>query len=286
VPSLPLLGPDDPPPVTVFNAQGQGRGPGLAGVPEQGGVVVVCDHARPAVPRSLNGLGLEDRHFRRHIAYDIGAAEVALALAAMFDAPAVLSGYSRLVIDLNRSLDDPTAVPVLSDDTVIPGNRAIDADGERRRVDAIFRPYHETIAAIIAARRQAGQVPAIVSIHSFTPSMHGIERPWHVGVLWDYDPRLPVPLMQRLRDDGRWRVGDNEPYSGRNTPGGTIETHATPAGLPNVLIELRQDLIATSQGVEAWAGVLAAALRPILADPGLFRVEHHLRPEAPLSWPA
>ncbi|HYH18799.1 MAG TPA: N-formylglutamate amidohydrolase [Azospirillum sp.] len=261
----PLIGPDDPPPVSVLNAQG--RAP----------VVLVCDHASSAVPRALDRLGLEEEQFARHIAYDIGAVEVTRRLSERFSAPAVLSGYSRLVIDLNRALEDPTAVPVVSDDVVIPGNRALDAEETRRRVDAFFTPYHDAVAAVIAAKRAQGQVPALLSIHSFTPEMRGVARPWHVGVLWDCDPRIPIPLIERLRADGRWVVGDNEPYSGRNTLGGTVEMHATPAGLPNVLIEVRQDLISTPEGCAQWAQVVGDALVPILADPNLYRIEMHPR---------
>ncbi|MGQ9365945.1 N-formylglutamate amidohydrolase [Azospirillum sp. A39] len=264
-PPPPLLGPGDPPPATVLNPTGSCR------------AVLVCDHAHRAIPRSLGTLGLTDEELSRHIAYDIGAADLTRRLSARFDATAVLSGYSRLVIDPNRSLEDPTAVPVVSDDVVIPGNRALDAEGVRRRVDAIFRPYHEAVAAVLAGRRAAGTVPALVSVHSFTPSMRGVARPWHVGVLWDHDPRIAAPLLERLRALGRWCIGDNEPYSGRGTLGGTVESHATPAGLPNVLLEVRQDLVATPEGVAQWAEILGDALAPVLADPGLYRVEHHPR---------
>ena len=264
-PPPPLLGPDDPPPVTVLNPDSESA------------LLLVCDHATRAVPKALDQLGLTEEQLCRHIAYDIGAAEVTKRLAARFGATAVLSGYSRLVIDPNRALDDPTAIPVVSDDVIIPGNRALDAAEEQRRVEAIFNPYHAAIAAEVARRRARGQVPAMVSIHSFTPMMRGVARPWHVGVLWDRDPRIPLPLIERLRADGRWCVGDNEPYSGRNTAGGTVETHATPAGLPNVLIEVRQDLIAIAEGVALWAGVLGDALEPILADPALYRVELYPR---------
>ncbi|MCW2237425.1 N-formylglutamate amidohydrolase [Azospirillum canadense] len=264
-PPPPLLGPEDPPPFTVLNPES--RSP----------LLILCDHATRAVPKALGDLGLPEEQLCRHIAYDIGAAELTRRLARRFGATAVLAGYSRLVIDPNRALNDPTAIPVVSDDVVIPANRALDAAEERRRVEAIFIPYQDAVAAEIARRRERGQVPAIVSVHSFTPVMRGVARPWHVGILWDRDPRIPVPMIARLRADGRWCVGDNEPYTGRTTLGGTVETHATPAGLPNVLIEVRQDLIAIPEGVATWAQVLGDALEPILADPDLYRVEMHPR---------
>lgn len=264
-PPPPLLGPGDPPPVTVLNPQG--RSP----------LLLVCDHASAAVPRSLDRLGLEEAQFGRHIAYDIGAADLTRRLSERFDAVAVLSGYSRLIVDPNRDLNDPTAMPVVSDDVVIPANRAIDHAEAQRRIDAIFTPYHEAVAAEVARKREAGTVPAMVSVHSFTPAMRGVARPWHIGVLWDRDPRIAVPLIGRLRADGRWVVGDNEPYSGRTTLGGTVETHATPAGLPNVLLEVRQDLIADPAGVELWARVIGDALEPILADPALYEERRYPR---------
>ncbi|MGF7172449.1 N-formylglutamate amidohydrolase [Azospirillum doebereinerae] len=264
-PVPPLLGPDDPPAVTVLNPEA--RGP----------LLLVCDHASRAVPKALGDLGLPEEQLCRHIAYDIGAAELTRRLAAHFAATAVLSGFSRLVVDPNRDLDDPTAIPVVSDDTVIPGNRALDAEAQARRIEAIFRPYHAAVADAVAAVRDRGQVPVMVSVHSFTPAMRGVARPWHIGVLWDHDPRVAVPLLDALRADGRWCVGDNEPYSGRDTTGGTVETHATPAGYPNVLLEVRQDLIATPDGVALWAGVLADTLGPILSLPSLTAARHYPR---------
>lgn len=262
----PLLGPDDPPPVTVLNPGGSCR------------AILLCDHASRAIPKALGDLGgLTEEQLCRHVAYDIGAAAMTRILSERFDAVAVLSGYSRLIVDLNRALEDPTAMPVVSDDVVVPANRALDAAMQKQRVDALFTPYHEAVAGVIAEKRAAGVAPAIVSVHTFTPVMRGAVRPWHVGILWDRDPRIAVPMMERLNADGRWCVGDNQPYSGRGTMGGTVETHATPAGLPNVLIEVRQDLVATDEGAALWAGVLADALAPILADPALYRVEMHGR---------
>nr|WP_298369538.1 N-formylglutamate amidohydrolase [Azospirillum sp.] len=261
----PLLGLDDPPPVTVLNPQAIGP------------LLLVCDHASRAIPHSLDNLGLPEEQLGRHIAYDIGAAALTRRLAERFSATAVLSGYSRLVIDPNRDLEDPTAIPVISDGVVIPGNRALDAAAQAQRVDAVFRPYQEAVGREVARVRARGQVPILLSVHSFTPEMRGVARPWHIGVLWDRDPRLPLPLLSALRADGRWRVGDNEPYSGRDTTGGTVETHATPAGYPNALLEVRQDLIDDEAGVALWAQVLGDALEPLLTAPDLATIHHYPR---------
>jgi predicted N-formylglutamate amidohydrolase len=256
-----LLGPDDPAPFERFNVHG--RRP----------VLLICDHASRVVPRSLDDLGLDEALLRRHIGWDIGAPEVTRRLARALDAPAILGGYSRLVIDLNRRLDDPTSICAIGDGVIVPGNRGLDPGDVQQRVDEVFQPYHQAVVAAIAGFRAGGVTPAIISVHSCTPVMRGFERPWHIGVLWDRDGRLAVPLIDRLRAESALCVGDNEPYSGRDRVGYSIDTHATPAGLPNVLIEIRQDLIDTHHGAEQWADLLAPMLDVILADPGLYQAE-------------
>ena len=263
-PTAPLLAADEPPPFEVVHPEG--RAP----------LLMICDHASRAVPRSLGHLGLEESLLMRHIGWDIGAAAVARRLAALLDAPAVLCGYSRLVIDCNRGLGDPTSIPEVSDGIAVPGNVGLTPAKRVARVDGIFRPYHGAIAAELAAFAASGVVPVVFSVHSFTPVMNGLARPWHVGVLWDKDPRVPVPLIAELAAaDPRRIVGDNEPYSEREAPAGySVRTHAVPAGLPHAGVEIRQDLIDTAAGAMAWADALAAALKPVLARPGLNRIEH------------
>jgi len=258
-----LLGPGDPPPFEVVNPDGAGR------------VVLIADHAGRAIPAALGTLGLDEVALARHIAWDIGIADVTRRLAERLDAPAVLAGYSRLVIDCNRHLDDPTSIAQVSDGVDIPGNRGLTAAQRARRAEACFRPYHEAVSRVIEGRRRAGAVPALVSMHSFTPIFAGVERPWHVGVLWNRDPRLAVPLMQKLRADPAICVGDNEPYSGRDEHGYSIHVHGQQLGLAHVLIELRQDLIDTRHGAVEWADRLADVLAEILTDEDVFRVVHY-----------
>ena len=252
-----LLGPGDPPPVVLVNPEG--RFPAL----------FLCDHAANAVPHGLGRLGLDEEALSRHIAYDIGAAGVARLLSRRFDAPAVLSGYSRLVIDINRDLDDPTSIPEISDGVVVPANRDLTPEAARARVETLFRPYHDGVAAMIGRMLAGGCVPAVVSIHSFTPVMDGFERPWHLGVLWDSDRRMAGPLLERLAGEADLIVGDNEPYSGRGAVGSTLDRHCRERGLPHVLIELRQDLIADPEGQAAWAGRIGDALEGVLSDPAI-----------------
>jgi predicted N-formylglutamate amidohydrolase len=190
------------------------------------------------------------------VAYDVGARAVTLALSDAFDAPAVLGGCSRLVIDPNRGEDDPTLVMRIYDGTIIPGNQGITPARVPERLARLYRPYHEALARLARDR-------AILAVHSFTPCLRGRPpRPWHVGVLYSHlDARLSHPLILRLRAEPDLCVGDNEPYSG-HLPGDAIDRHALRHGRLNTLIEIRQDLIATPEAQAAWARRLA----PILAQ--------------------
>lgn len=244
-----LLGPEDPPPVVAVNAEGAAP------------LLLVCDHASRAFPAALGRLGVAEAALDRHIAWDIGAAEVTRRLARLLDAPALLGGYSRLVIDLNRGLDQRSLIPEVSDGVAIPGNRALSAAEREARIEALHRPWHRAVASEmrrLTARH--GKPPILLGVHSCTPVMDGFVRPWQVGVLWDGDDAVARPLMAALAAPGDLRVGDNEPYSGRDRDGGTLEIHAMDAGLPCASLEIRQDLISDAAGCAAWAERLAAAL--------------------------
>lgn len=243
------------------------------------GLLLLCDHASNALPPAYGRLGLAESEFERHIAYDIGAAWATEAMAGALGVPALLTTFSRLLIDPNRGHDDPTLVMRLSDGAIVPGNARIDAaeiDARRRH---FWQPYHDRIERVLSDMRATGVVPAIVSIHSFTPFWKGTPRPWHVGLLWDNDPRLPLPLLHALSHEpdlqpATEKVGDNEPYDGA-LPGDTIDTHATRHGLANVLIEVRQDLMAEEAVARAWGERLARLVGTILPRPELHRIELH-----------
>ncbi|ACA19527.1 N-formylglutamate amidohydrolase [Methylobacterium sp. 4-46] len=230
------------------------------------GLILLCDHASNAVPEDLGSLGLDAPHFERHIGYDIGAAAVTRALSRRLGAPALLTTFSRLIIDPNRGRDDPTLVMRLSDGTVVPGNARITPEGVAARIARFYDPYDRAIAAAVAAGRDAGRPPALVAVHSFTPAWRGVPRPWQVGILWDgRDGRVARPLLDGLRaDPAGLTVGDNEPYAG-GLPGDTLDRHAGARGLPNALIEIRQDLIADEAGQAEWAGRFARLLAPLIA---------------------
>lgn len=237
------------------------------------GVLLLCDHATNALPESYAALGLPPSQLERHIAYDIGAAWMTRRLAELLEAPAILSRFSRLLIDPNRGADDPTLVMRISDGNLIPGNARIGAQEIECRRNLYWRPYREAIAAKIEAMMALGPLPAIISIHTFTPFWKTKARPWEIGILWDSDPRFARPLIAALAEDGIV-VGDNQPYDGA-LAGDTLDEEVTRRGLAGVLIETRQDLVAKQDAADAWAGRLAPILRPILGRPELHRIEFH-----------
>jgi predicted N-formylglutamate amidohydrolase len=221
--------------------------------------LITCDHATNTVPPEINGgdLGLAREDMERHIAYDVGAYEVAKHLGQLLDAPVIASNFSRLVIDPNRGEDDPTLLMKLYDGSIIPGNRHADAAERERRLEMCYRPYHRELARLAALPHVV-----IVSIHSFTRQLRGRPpRPWEIGVLYPPQERFSPALIDRLRAEGDLCVGENEPYTG-HLPGDAIDKHGTAHGRPNTLIELRNDLIADHAGQRAWAERLA----PILCD--------------------
>ena len=234
------------------------------------GVILLCDHARNTLPPQYGALGLPAGEFQRHIAYDIGGEGVTLGLARRLGATALLTHYSRLLIDPNRGLDDPTLIMKLSDGAIVPGNRDIDAAEREWRIAQYYLPYHTAITREIDSLIAARIRPILVSIHSFTPFWKGIPRPWHAGILWDRDGRLPRLLLEGLRADSALIVGDNEPYHGA-LEGDTMNVHGTKRGLAHALIEIRQDLIADQSGVDEWVDRLALILEPVMKEPGLRR---------------
>jgi predicted N-formylglutamate amidohydrolase len=248
------------------------KGSGTPGVTAEGlagradaGLIVLCDHASNALPAEFGTLGLPAAQLGRHIGYDIGAAPITRALAAALGVPAIMTRYSRLLIDPNRGEDDPTLIMRLSDGAIIPGNRRVEARERAQRIELYYRPYHEAIGRVIDRCLAAGVAPALLSIHSFTESWKTLPRPWHVGILWAKDARLAKPLLENFYAEGDLIVGDNEPYSGQ-LEGDCLWRHGTRRGLANAIIEIRQDLIRDAAGQAAWARRLARIVAKILRD--------------------
>lgn len=261
--------------VAATQAEGFRRLPGRL----DAGLLLLCDHAENALPADYGSLGLAATEFERHIAYDIGARGVTERMAAALGAPAVLTRVSRLLIDCNRGEDDPTLIMRLSDGAIVPGNRSLPPEERNERLRRFYYPYHHEISALLDGALGHGSVPILISIHSFTPVWRGVPRPWHAAVLWDDDERIARPLIDLLRADPSLIVGDNEPYSGQ-LRGDCLWRHGTTRGLPHVLVEVRQDLIADARGQEEWASRLVEALTRILADPAL---THDLKVVRPYS---
>lgn len=229
--------------------------------------LVTCDHATNRVPDWVNGgeLGIANPDMARHIAYDVGAAGLAEKLADRLDAPAIFSDFSRLVIDPNRGEGDPTLLMRLYDGTVIPANKHADDAERERRLASLHRPYHNAMAALAARHPQR----CICAVHSFTPQLRGRPpRPWQIGILYSHkDARLGPAMVQACRDEG-WITGENQPYSG-HLDGDSIDRHALMHGRPNILIELRNDLIATPTGQAEWAARLAPVVDCLLDRSGV-----------------
>jgi predicted N-formylglutamate amidohydrolase len=240
----------------------------------ESGILILCDHASNAVPPDLGDLGLPKAEFQRHIAYDIGAAAVTRSLARRLGAPAILTRFSRLIIDPNRGRDDPTLVMRLSDGAVVPGNAHVDDAEIASRIERFYDPYDAAIASRIRNAMMSGHPPVIMTVHSFTPIWRGRPRPWHVGILWDTDERFVQPLLKGLRAEAGLVVGDNEPYDGA-LAGDTVDRHATALGLASALIEIRQDLIASQEGAEEWAARFARLLEPLAAREELRLPKRH-----------
>lgn len=255
-----LLAPDEPGPV------------GFRAAPADSRVLVICDHAGNRMPRALGDLGVAADRLEHHIAWDPGALGVARGIADQLGAPLVFGRYSRLAADLNRAPGDSSAVPGISDGVLIPGNLGLSAAQRDERIRCLHDPYHEFITEFLVAAGRNGLRPVMVSVHSFTPRINGISRPWEAGVLWDKDSRIAIPLLEGLRRE-QILVGDNEPYSGRHTADYTLDTHAEGNHLAHAAIELRQDCIANSGAQHIWAERLARILGPILADDRLY-AEH------------
>lgn len=240
------------------------------------GLLILCDHAENTIPQGYGTLGLRPEDLHRHIAYDLGAVEVAEQLAKALGAPAILSCFSRLLIDPNRGLDDPTLIMQISDGLTVPGNVGLSAGEIQTRIAHYYRPYHAAIERAVDAAITAGKPPVIISIHSFTQAWKGVPRPWAVGVLWDKDPRLALALLEGLRAIPDIEVGDNAPYSGQ-LKGDTLYRHGTGRGLAHALVELRQDLILGPEGQKLWAVRLAKVLSTVLSNTGgaLHAIELH-----------
>lgn len=243
-----LLGPQDPPVFRIDRPAGPSP------------FFLISDHAGRAIPRSLDTLGMSAADLDRHIAWDIGIAGLGALLSEQLNATSIVQNYSRLVIDCNRPLDAPDSIAKYSEDTPIPGNQDVTERQRHKRIEEVFQPYHTAIVNTLNDRDAIGQPTILISLHSFTPVYKGFARPWHAGVLYHRDPRLPHALLAQLQAEPGLVVGDNEPYAVGDASDYGIPVYGEKRGLLHVEIEIRQDLIETADGQALWAERLARML--------------------------
>ena len=264
-----LLGAAEPQPFEILNPHAKRP------------LLLVCEHASRNVPDRLEG-AYPEALMRTHYGCDIGTDLLTRQLAEALEARAVVARYSRIVIDCNRRLDDPTLL--LSDTELgpVPANTDL-TDAERAaRIREIFVPFHAAVAREIAGFRKTGVTPVYVAIHSFTPELTGSPRPWDMGVMWDADPRLAQRLHEALHTEPGLLIGDNEPYSGKYAADFSVDFHAERTGLANVAIEIRQDHLQSAEGVSTWAVRLASALDELVRAPDL---AHPILPDHAIDFP-
>jgi len=215
------------------------------------------------VPACLAELGLNQDQLGEHIAWDIGAEQLARRVADLLAAPLVLQRYSRLVIDCNRPPGTPESIPVESDGTPVTANFSLTERERQARESEIFAPLDRAIVeGLDACSRQA-----VFSVHSFTPQMQGKPRPWHAGFLTRQTKRVGekfVRYIEQQRPDMKAAV--NEPYFIEDATDWFIPQHAEPRGLTHGLIEIRNDQLQDGKGIDNWAELLAGAIQFIMDD--------------------
>ncbi|MEX0853945.1 MAG: N-formylglutamate amidohydrolase [Bauldia sp.] len=250
-----LLAPDETPTVDIR----EGGGP----------FVVVCEHASNRLPRALGSLGLGLLELASHVAWDPGAADLAEGLARRLDAALVLQRYSRLAVDCNRDPALPDAFCTLSENTRVPGNVGLSDEQKASRIDALWAPFHAAIERLVEGRKARRRPTALITVHSFTPVYRGVARPWHVGIISTRERRFSDVVLAELRRDRALTVGDNQPYSAKDNVDYTIRRHGRDRGLPHVMIEVRNDLLVSENGVKEWVARLAGALEELVPAAGM-----------------
>ena len=251
-PCQPLLGIDEPPPYAVINPDGTSP------------YVLLCEHASNRIPRTLGDLGLPETERRRHIAWDIGVSALSQYLSRTLDAPLFMTNYSRLVVDCNRPMGVPSAIPEVSETTEIAGNIGLSQAERDQRIKTLFTPYADAIARRLDLLQSQGKNPIVIGIHSFTPVYFSKQRPWHVGILYGEATTFGQTLIRELQTHAGLTIGDNEPYIIHPDEDYTVPVHADARGLAGALIEVRHDLIDTLTGIEEWGNRLTRCFQAAL----------------------
>ncbi|MDO8986294.1 N-formylglutamate amidohydrolase [Cypionkella sp.] len=234
--------------------------PVIENVEAAGRIILVCEHACNYIPPAWGDLGLTPAQRMAHIAWDSGALAVSRGLAQRLDAVLIHAPVSRLVYDCNRAPDMPGAMPARSEIHDIPGNATISASERFARTEAVYLPWATGLHELIAKRIALGLRPVVVTIHSFTPVFHGMPRRVEFGVIHDADPHLAMAILNAAHKLTGLQAELNAPYSAADDVTHTLRVQATPYALPNAMLEIRNDLIATPEAAEVMADQLAAVL--------------------------
>jgi len=238
--------------------------------------LVVCDHASNRIPAALGNMGISESDRYDHIAWDIGAAQVASRLADRLGAPLVICNYSRLVIDCNRYPASPEATPSVSDGRLIAANRDIPAMQRERRIAEVFIPYHRAVSLLLENAMHADHRPVVLSIHSCAPQLGGVARPWEIGIGWTRDTRVAWPMVTALRGIPGLIVGDNQPYSLEIGYDFTVPEHALSRGLAHLQVEFRNDLVSTIAGAYRFADQFFTAMSSIADTTSWYKLQYYL----------
>ncbi len=236
-------------------------------------IILICEHASNYIPPEYKNLGLEKKFLEKHIAWDIGMEQLTRDLAARLDAPAIIATFSRLLIDPNREEDHKTLIPLTSDNIAIPGNQNLSPKEIQNRKEKYYHSFHDRTEEMVKTKILTGHVPLVCGMHSFTAHMNGFNRPWHAGMLWNKDPRLADALINNLKTRG-YNVGNNEPYSGRDLFF-TMNRHGDDHGVPHVTIEIRQDEVGRTAGINKWIEILADNLEEIAQNTNIRNIKKY-----------
>lgn len=241
-------------PVKIFNNNGVSK------------LILICEHASSFIPDALGNLGLAPMDRKSHATWDIGAQELSRVLSKKLDAVLIEGCISRLVYDCNRPPNVPSAFPTQSERIIIPGNQALGLTARQERTDAVYVPFRTTVQSILEDRRTAFTLPIVVTIHSFTPVYHGVPRHVEIGILHDEDPTFAQLMMRNAHLLPDRKVALNEPYAKSDGVTHSLAIYGVANGLPNVMLEVRNDLLSDATAIEAVAQDLLKLLLPAIAE--------------------
>ena len=235
----------------------------------KGPALLLCEHASYHIPECYHGLGLDPAHRRSHAAWDPGARDVAIALSGLLNAPLVASRVSRLVYDCNRPPEAASAMPERSEIVEVPGNRGLTSAQRAARVEAVYEPFCKAVTQVLA-QRKAHDIPTVlITVHSFTPTFHGRVRKVEIGILHDADRRLADAMLANAHRLAHRRIQRNAPYGPQDGVTHSLVRHGIDNGLANVMIEIRNDLLATPEDVHSMARELMQLIQPALTALGV-----------------